>query len=125
MGMDVGRLDLRRAPGVAKPRREPVARSPLGVGPGQPALERAQLADHLQAGGGVHGRGIIPAGVASALRSDEPIHERDRVPAGNRVSLRDIHLEPAVSAPPDPELVAGLTEDPMMSADLFEKKYRG
>ena len=48
-GVHVGGLDLCAAPAVAKPRREPVRRPPLGVGSGQPALERAQLADHFHA----------------------------------------------------------------------------
>ena len=68
--VDVGGLDLDAPAAVAQPLGEPVRRPPLGVGAGQPALERAQLADHVHAAGGVHGRGIIAARVDSALRSD-------------------------------------------------------
>ena len=61
LGMDVDRLDLGPAAEPAQPLGEPVRGPALGVGPGQPALERAQLANDLHAPRGVHERGIIAA----------------------------------------------------------------
>ena len=41
--VNIGRLDLDSAAEPAEPFGEPVRRPTLGVGPGEPALERAQL----------------------------------------------------------------------------------
>ena len=66
-GVHVGGLDLCASSAVAKSRREQVRRPPLGVSARQAALERAQLADHVHAGGGIHGPGIIAGDVSAAL----------------------------------------------------------
>ena len=57
--VDVGRLDLGPAPERAQPLGEPVRGPALGVGAGEPALERAQLANQSPCAAAVHGRGII------------------------------------------------------------------
>ena len=57
--MHVGRLDLGSAPERAQALGEPVGGPALGVGAGEPALERAQLPNDLHAPCRIHGRGII------------------------------------------------------------------
>ena len=57
--MDVGGLDLDPAAESPQALGEAVRGAALGVGAGEPALERAQLANDLHAPLRVHERGII------------------------------------------------------------------
>ena len=52
--MHVGRLDLGTAAALAQALGKAVRRTPLGVGSGKPALERAELPDHLHPSLHVH-----------------------------------------------------------------------
>ncbi len=57
--MNVDRLDLDPAALLAQTLGDAVGGPPLGIGAGQPSLERAELVDHLHAPRGIHAGGII------------------------------------------------------------------
>ena len=59
LGVDVGGLDLDLPAHFAQALGEPVRRTPLGVGSGEPALEGAELLHDLHARGDIHRRAII------------------------------------------------------------------